>query len=124
MWSSRLPDRVVIVRHQVNECVPTQLDRSFHLAHPVRRAIIGRLANGPATVGEASRGAGVSKPAVTKHLQVLEDPGIVNRVVRGRTHVLTLRAHQLADAAAWIDGQRRLWERKLEIITAYLEETS
>ena len=68
--------------------------------------------------------AGVSKPAVTKHLQVLEDPGIVNRVVRGRTHVLTLRAHQLADAAAWIDRQRRLWEPKLEIITAYLEETS
>jgi DNA-binding transcriptional ArsR family regulator len=109
----------------VNERTPTQLDRSFHaLAHPVRRAIIGRLANGPATVGEASRGAGVSKPAVTKHLQVLEDAGIVNRVVRGRTHVLTLRAHHLADAAAWIDGQRRLWERKLEIITAYLEETS
>jgi DNA-binding transcriptional ArsR family regulator len=109
----------------VNQLTPTQLDRSFHaLAHPVRRAIVGRLANGPATVGEASRDTGVSKPAVTKHLQVLEDAGIVNRVVRGRTHVLTLRAHSLADAAAWIDGQRRLWERKLEIIAAYLEETS
>jgi DNA-binding transcriptional ArsR family regulator len=109
----------------VNKVSSGQLDQSFHaLAHPVRRAIVGRLADGPATVGEASRGAGVSKPAVTKHLRVLEDAGLVNRVVRGRTHVLTLRADHLADAAAWIDGQRRLWERKLEIITAYLKETS
>lgn len=102
----------------------TVLDRSFHaLAHPVRQAIIGAPVNGPATVGEATRGAGVSKPAVTRHLRVLEDAGIVNRVVRGRTHVLTLDAHPLADGAGWIEGQRRLWERKLEIVTAYLEET-
>jgi DNA-binding transcriptional ArsR family regulator len=81
------------------------------------------LANGPATVGEASREADVSKPAITRHLRVLEDAGLVNRVVRGRTHVLTLRTHPLLDAASWIDGQRRLWERKLNVIAAYLEET-
>ena len=102
----------------VNNIQSLALDESFHaLAHPVRRAIVGRLANGPATVGEASRNAGVSKPAVTKHLQVLEAAGIINRVVHGRTHLLTLRTHPLADAAAWIDGQRRLWERKLDVIT-------
>ncbi len=101
-----------------------ELDRSFHaLAHPVRRAIVGRLADGPATVREASRGAGVSKPAVTRHLRVLEDAGIVDRTVRGRTHVLTLRSDPLAEASRWIDGQRRLWERKLDVIEAYLEET-
>jgi DNA-binding transcriptional ArsR family regulator len=109
----------------VNNVATRELDGSFHaLAHPVRRAIVGRLAAGPATVGEASRDAGVSKPAVSKHLQVLEDAGLVNRVIRGRTHVLTLRANPLADAAAWIEGQRRLWERKLDVIADFLEETA
>lgn len=108
----------------MSQTAPAALDRSFHaLAHPVRRAIVGRLADGPATVREASLGAGVSKPAVTKHLHVLEEAGLVDRVVRGRTHVLTLRADPLAEAAGWIEGQRRLWERKLDIIAAYLEET-
>jgi hypothetical protein len=44
-------------------------------------------------------------------------------VIRGRTHVLTLRSDPLAEAAGWIEGQRQLWERKLDIIEAYLEET-
>ena len=101
----------------------TQLDRSFHaLAHPVRRAIVGRLAGGPATVREASAGAGVSKPAVTKHLRVLEEAGIVDRAVRGRTHVLTLRPDPVLAASGWIDHQRRLWDRKLSVIADYLEE--
>lgn len=103
---------------------PPELDRSFHaLSHPVRRAIVGRLAGGPATVREASRGAGVSKPAVTKHLHVLEEAGIVDRAVRGRTHVLTLRPEPLVAATGWLEAQRRLWERKLAVIAEYLEET-
>ena len=54
------------------------LDRSFvALAHPVRRAIVERLAQGPATVGEATRGVAVSKPAVTKQLKVLEEAGVL-----------------------------------------------
>jgi len=65
-----------------------ELDRSFDaLSHPVRRAIVERLVVGPTTVGEASAGLGVSKPAVTKHLKVLEVAGVVSRTVRGRTHV-------------------------------------
>lgn len=107
----------------VNSLSVAELDRSFHaLAHPVRRAIVGRLAGGPATVGDATRNAGVSKPAVTKHLRVLEDAGIVGRTVRGRTHILTLRDHPLADASRWIEGQRRLWERKFAIVGDCLEE--
>src|SRR3954466_1188776 len=51
------------------------------LAHPVRRGIVERLAAGPATVGAATEGFGVSKPAITKHLKVREDPGVVTRVV-------------------------------------------
>lgn len=107
----------------VNNKSVAELDRSFHaLAHPVRRAIVGRLAAGPATVGDATRDAGVSKPAITKHLRVLEHAGIVGRTVSGRTHILALRDHPLADASEWIEGQRRLWERKFDIVGDYLEE--
>lgn len=97
------------------------LDRSFHaLGHPVRRRIIGRLARGPATVADASRGAAASKAAVTKHVHVLERAGLVQRVVRGRTHVLTLRRNALDDAAEWIEAQRTLWERKFDVVADFL----
>jgi DNA-binding transcriptional ArsR family regulator len=107
-----------------NAATAVELNDSFHaLAHPVRRAIVGRLAEGPMTVGAASRGVGVSKPAVSRHLRVLEDAGIVERVVQGRTHLLTLCTHPLADAGRWIDSHRRLWERKLDVVADFLETT-
>ena len=60
------------------------------LSHPIRREIVERLAVGPATVGEVTRGFGVSKPAISKHLKVLEETGVVTRVIEGRTHRLSL----------------------------------
>jgi DNA-binding transcriptional ArsR family regulator len=53
------------------------------LSHPLRREIVERLAAGPATVGEVTRGFEVSKPAISKHLKVLEETGVVTRVVEG-----------------------------------------
>jgi len=70
------------------------------LAHPIRREIVERLSGGAATVGEASRELGVSKPTISRHLKVLEDAGVVTRVIEGRTHRLGLRPETLADAAA------------------------
>ena len=99
------------------------LDASFGaLSHPVRRTIVERLAHGPATVGEATVGLSVSKPAISKHLKVLEQAGVVARAVEGRTHRLTLDERPLADASTWMDRQRELWERKLDVIEEYLEE--
>jgi len=99
------------------------LDRSFvALSHPVRRTIVERLAHGPASVGEATRGVSVSKPAVTKHVVVLEDAGVVTRTVEGRTHRLALRERALADASDWIERQRTLWERKFDVVEDYLKE--
>ena len=99
------------------------LDRSFvALSHPVRRAIVTRLAEGPAPVGQASRGVGVSKPAVTKHLKVLEDAGVVSRTVRGRTHVLRLEPRALREASEWLELHRSLWERKFEAVERHLAE--
>ena len=100
-----------------------QLDSSFAaLSHPVRRTIVERLARGPATVGEATGDIAVSKPAISKHLKVLEEAGVVTRVVEGRTHRLSLDERPLAGASGWMQRQRELWERKLDVIENYLEE--
>lgn len=92
------------------------------LAHPIRREIVERLSGGAATVGEASRGLGVSKPTISRHLKLLEEAGVVTRVVDGRTHRLGLRPETLADAAGWIESQRRSWERLFDVVGEYLEE--
>jgi len=92
------------------------------LAHPVRRGIVERLATGPATVGEATKGFEVSKPAITKHLKVLEESGVVSRVVEGRTHRLSLEPGALEDAAEWMDRQRALWGRLFDVVDEYLKE--
>ena len=101
-----------------------ELDRSFDaLSHPVRRAIVERLVTGPSTVGDASRGLGVSKPAVTKHLKVLENAGLVGRTVAGRTHVLRLEPLALNEASDWLALHRSLWEAKFEAVERHLTET-
>jgi DNA-binding transcriptional ArsR family regulator len=92
------------------------------LSHPIRRGIVERLAAGPATVGEATGGFGVSKPAISKHLRVLEETGVVTRVVEGRTHRLSLDPHALGEAAAWMDRQRVLWTRLFDVVDEYLKE--
>ena len=92
------------------------------LSHPIRRGIVERLATGPATVGEATAGFGVSKPAISKHLRVLEETGVVTRVVEGRTHVLSLDTRGLGEAADWMDRQRALWERLFDVVDEYLKE--
>ena len=92
------------------------------LSHPIRRGIVERLAAGPATVGEATGGFGVSKPAISKHLRVLEETGVVSRVIDGRTHVLSLDARAMAEAANWMDEQRAHWERLFDVVDEYLKE--
>lgn len=100
------------------------LDRSYlALAHPARRAIVARLARGPATVGESTRELTISKPAVTKHLKLLEQAGLITRAVEGRTHRLTLEPAALEPAAGWLDIHRRLWEAKLDTIERHLAES-
>ncbi len=92
------------------------------LAHPIRREIVERLSGGAATVGDASRGLGVSKPTISRHLKLLEEAGVVTRVVDGRIHRLSLRPETLADAAEWIESQQTRWERLFDVVGEYLEE--
>jgi DNA-binding transcriptional ArsR family regulator len=92
------------------------------LSHPIRRGIVERLAIGPATVGDATGGFGVSKPAISKHLKVLEETGVVTRVIDGRTHRLSLDTDTLGDAAEWMDRQRAIWTRMFDAVDDYLKE--
>jgi DNA-binding transcriptional ArsR family regulator len=93
------------------------------LSHPIRRGIVERLADGPATVGEATRGFSVSKPTISKHLRVLEDAGVVTRVIEGRTHRLSLEPDVLSVAADWMDHQRARWTRLFDVVDEFLKES-
>jgi DNA-binding transcriptional ArsR family regulator len=93
------------------------------LAHPIRRGIVERLADGPETVGIVTAGFGVSKPAISKQLKVLEETGVVTRVIEGRTHRLSLDPEALAGATEWMDEQRSRWERLFDVVDDYLKET-
>jgi DNA-binding transcriptional ArsR family regulator len=92
------------------------------LAHPIRQEIVERLSDGPATVGEATSDLGVSKPTISGHLRMLEEAGLVTRVIDGRNHRLALEPDALADAAEWIERQRARWERLFDVVGEYLEE--
>jgi DNA-binding transcriptional ArsR family regulator len=91
-------------------------------AHPTRRDIVERLSGGASTVGEATRDLGVSKPTISRHLKLLEEAGVVTRVIDGRTHRLTLRPEALAETSDWIESQRARWERLFDAVGEYLEE--
>jgi DNA-binding transcriptional ArsR family regulator len=92
------------------------------LAHPIRRGIVERLAHGPATVGVATGGFGVSKPTITRHVKVLEDSGVVARTIEGRSHRLSLDPDALGEAVDWMDRQRAIWTRMFDVVEDYLEE--
>jgi DNA-binding transcriptional ArsR family regulator len=92
------------------------------LAHPIRRDIVARLAEGSATVAEATGDFPVSRPAISKHLKVLEESGVIVRVIDGRNHRLSLDPHGLDEAAEWMDVQRARWSRLFDAVDDYLKE--
>ena len=98
-----------------------ELDAVFGaLADPTRRAILDRLRSGEASVGEVAEPFPVSLQAVSKHLRVLEDAGLIERRVEGRTHRLRLARASLDDAAGWLEEQRRFWHERLDELESHL----
>lgn len=92
-----------------------QLDRVFRaLADPTRRAVVERLGAGPAAVTELARPFGMALPSFVQHLSVLEESGLVRSRKRGRVRTYQLSPNPLAAAERWLDGQRALWERRLD----------
>lgn len=93
------------------------------LADPTRRAILARLALGDTSVGELAEPFEMSLPAVSKHLKVLENAGLIQREKLGRVHRCQLDGQALEAAADWIDYYRRFWETQLDSLARYLKET-
>lgn len=98
-----------------------QLDRTFAaLADPTRRAILGRLRRGPATVGEVAAPFEISLNGVSKHVRVLEAAGLVVRNIEGREHNLSLRADPLRKVARYTAGYADFWEGRLDALERHL----
>jgi len=99
------------------------LDRTFAAcSHPIRRGILERLSAGEMTVAEATHELGVSKPAISRHLRTLEQAGAIVRVIDGRTHRLRIPEGSLQEAHDWLNRQRVLWERKMDVVEDHLAE--
>jgi DNA-binding transcriptional ArsR family regulator len=90
------------------------------LADPTRRAILARLRGRPARVTELAAPFPMSLAAVSKHIRVLEEAGLVHRRIQGRDHVLSLDPAPLRRASDWIEPFRDFWSRRLDALDAYL----
>lgn len=91
------------------------------LADPTRRAILARLAAGPATVKELSEPFAMSGPAVSKHLRVLERAGLIARGREAQWRPCRLEAAPIRDVAEWAETYRHVWEASFERLDRYLE---
>lgn len=100
-----------------------RLDRIFHaLANRTRRAMLRRLADGPAKVTELAAPFDMSLPSASKNVKVLEEAGLVGRTVQGRVHTCTLDPDTLREADAWLNFYRGFWAGTLESLAAYVEK--
>jgi DNA-binding transcriptional ArsR family regulator len=100
----------------------SQLDAVFSaLAHPARRAMLARLGRGEATVGELAQPLDMSLPAVTKHLKVLERAQLISRSKSAQWRPCRLQAAPLEAASGWIEGQRAVWESRLDRLESHLQ---
>ena len=97
-----------------------KLDRTFAaLSDATRRGILTRLGEGPATIGELAEPTGMTLTGLKKHVQVLEDAGLVTTRKVGRTRQCQLGTERLDGAMKWIAFYQNLWERRLDGLDAY-----
>ena len=102
----------------------TPLDLAFQaLADPARRSIVERLTKGPASVSELAKPLPMSLPAVMLHLKVLEDSGLIKTQKVGRVRTCRIEAQSFSQAERWIAERRQMWERNLDRLGAFLDDT-
>jgi DNA-binding transcriptional ArsR family regulator len=101
-----------------------RLDAVFHaLADTTRRRIVAELARGPSSVGDLAAPFSISLAAISKHIDVLEDAGVVARARDGRFQRCQLEPHALDDAMSFIEHYRSFWTDTLDGLADYLEGT-
>ncbi len=99
-----------------------QLSATFAaLADPTRRAILARLAEGEATVGELAEPFAVSLPAISRHLKVLEQAGLITRGRAAQSRPSSLRVEALEEASAWLEARRELWNGRLDRLDEHIK---
>src|SRR5262245_58137368 len=99
------------------------LDTTFAaLSDPTRRAILARLASGEASVTELAEPFTMSLPAISKHLRVLQQAGLIQRTREAQWRPCRLAAGPLKDAADWLESYRRFWDESLDRLSDYLQE--
>jgi DNA-binding transcriptional ArsR family regulator len=99
------------------------LDAAFAaLADPTRRAIVARLAGGEATVLELAEPFAISLPAISRHLKVLEQAGLISRGRDAQRRPCQLRTEALRDVSAWADHTRQAWEERFDRLDEYLKK--
>ncbi|HEX3364222.1 metalloregulator ArsR/SmtB family transcription factor [Phenylobacterium sp.] len=103
----------------------THLDLAFTaLADPTRRAILARLSEGEATVAELARPFSISQPAVSRHLKILEQAGLITTAVDAQRRPRRLEAQGLAELSGWIERLRESWGYNFRRLDQLLAETA
>jgi DNA-binding transcriptional ArsR family regulator len=113
--------RMGIINHMVDE--ELRLDAVFHaLADPTRRAILQRLAVGDALVKDLAEPFAMSKQAVSKHLNVLEVAGLIEKEIEGRSTRVKLRPEALRHVEDWVSFYDRFWSERIDRLKDLLKE--
>ncbi len=100
-----------------------KLDATFAaLADPTRRAILARLAKGDASVAELAEPFDMTQPAISKHLKVLENAGLISRTRDAQRRPRHLEAQRLAEANDWLENYREYWEGNFDKLDSLLDE--
>jgi len=100
-----------------------RLDAVFAaLADPTRRSIVERLSLGEARVTRVAEPFSMSLNAVSKHIRVLEDSGVIARRRSGRDHILSINPQSLDEVNGWIEGMRHFWEQRLDAMESLLHD--
>ena len=103
------------------EQYPEQLNAIFQaLADPTRRAVIGRLSKGPASVSDLARPFGMALPSFMKHIHFLEGSGLIQTRKEGRVRTCSIEKKQFAVVDAWLSDQRMLWEGRTDRLEQFV----
>ena len=101
----------------------TQLDHVFGaLSDATRRAIVMRLCDGEASVGELAKPFDMALPSLMKHIRILESSGLVTSEKAGRVRTCALRTEALATVEVWLATQREIWEHRFDRLELYVEK--
>ncbi len=103
------------------EQYPEQLDGVFHaLSDPTRRAIVGRLGKGPASVGELAKPFDMALPSFMKHIHLLEESGWIRTRKQGRVRTCAIEKKPFAAVETWLSEQRALWEGRTDRLEQFV----